>query len=168
MADTSVTDAVATWPLGAGSQASAGWAARAGVVDTVAVLGGVLLPTIAKGVIMRRPMVLAMAEALELDRRAVPRMQRVRDKHGPGPVLLNIPGRPLALILDPSDVHRVLRETPEPFATETKEKREALSHFEPKQALISHGVERAERRRVNEAALDSHRPAHAMAERFLR
>ncbi len=152
MADAFLTDAVANQPMG---QASAGWVTRAGVVETVAVLGEVLLPTIAKGVIMRR---LAMAEALELDRRAVRRMQRVRDKHGPG----------LALILDPSDVHRVLRETPEPFATETKEKREALSHFEPKQALISHGVERAERRRVNEAALDSHRPAHAMAERFLR
>ena len=162
MADAFLTDAVANQPMG---QASAGWVTRAGVVETVAVLGEVLLPTIAKGVIMRR---LAMAEALELDRRAVRRMQRVRDKHGPGPVLLNIPGRSLALILVPSDVHRVLRETPEPFATATKEKRAALSHFEPKQALISHGVERAERRRVNEAALDSHRPAHAMAERFLR
>src|SRR5690348_12116467 len=96
-----------------------------GLFDTVAVFGEVLLPTVAKGVIMRRRAALAVAEALDLDRRAVRRMQRVRNKHGAGPVLLSFPGRSLALILDPDDVHRALGGTPDPFATETKEKRAA-------------------------------------------
>ena len=61
----------------------------------------------------------------------------------------------------------MLAESPEPFATETREKRAALAHFEPKNLLISHGSERAERRRFHEEALDSHHPVHRLADGFL-
>jgi hypothetical protein len=140
---------------------------RAALDDTLAICAEVLLPTIAKGVIMRRPRVLAIAEALDLDRRAIRRMRRVRDQHGEAPLLLGIPGRSLAMILSPEDVHRILSETPEPFSTATKEKRAALAHFEPKQALISEGAARADRRRFNEQVLDAHQPVHQLAEWFL-
>ena len=73
----------------------------------------------------------------------------------------------MALILDPDDVHRVLEEAPEPFAPAETLKRHTLSHFEPKVALISHGAERAQRRRLNEQALESDSPVHRMAESFL-
>jgi hypothetical protein len=140
---------------------------KASFLDTLAVLGDVLLPTLAKGVIVRRPIVMALAERLDVDRRAIRRMQRIRNKYGSGPLVLRFPGRSLALILDPEHVHRVLRESPEPFATATIEKRAALAHFEPQNVLISHGPERAERRRYNEEALDSNRPVHRLAASFL-
>jgi cytochrome P450 len=140
---------------------------KLGFFDTLGVLGDVLLPAIAKGPIVRRRTMLAVAEFFDLDRRAIRRMQRVRNTHGPGPQMLKIPGRRLALILDPADVHRVLDGTPEPFATSTPEKRAALAHFEPKGALISHKPERQERRRYNEEALQSDSPVHQLSHAFL-
>jgi cytochrome P450 len=111
--------------------------------------------------------VVAASERFDLDGRAVRRVQTLSEKYGRGPLMLNVPGRPMALILDPDDVHRVLEEAPEPFAPAETLKRQALSHFEPKVALISHGEERAQRRRLNEQALDSDHPVHRMAEAFL-
>jgi cytochrome P450 len=110
---------------------------------------------------------LAIADRLDLDRRAIRGMQRLRREYGSGPVLLRIPGRSLAVIIDPEDVHRILAESPEPFATATPEKTASLAHFEPKVALISQGAERADRRRYNEQVLEAHRPMHQMAEQFL-
>lgn len=135
--------------------------------EALGLVAGVAGPVLAKGVIIRRPRVVAVAERLDLDRRAIRRMQRLRDSYGTGPLLLSVLGRRYAVILDPEHVRRVLDETPEPFATATTEKRAALSHFEPKQALISHGPERAVRRRFNEVVLDSERPVHGLAESFL-
>jgi cytochrome P450 len=140
---------------------------KASFRDTLAILLGVFLPTIAKGVIIRRPTMLAIADKLDLDRRAIRGMQRLRREYGPGPVPLHIPGRSLAVVLDPEDVHRILAESPDPFATATPEKTAALAHFEPKTVLISQGPERADRRRYNERVLEPHRPMHQMAEHFL-
>jgi cytochrome P450 len=108
-----------------------------------------------------------MAERLGLDSRAVRRVQRLRDKYGGGPLMLRMPGRSQAVILDPEHVHRVLDNTPEPFATAEGVKRRALSHFEPKGVLISHGKERSDRRRFNEEVLDSLQPVHRLGERFV-
>jgi hypothetical protein len=60
-------------------------------------------------------------------------------------------------------VHRVLGESPDPFSTASTEKRAALSHFEPKGALISDLPERVERRRYNEEVLESDNPVHSLA-----
>jgi hypothetical protein len=79
---------------------------------------------------------------------------------------LRLPLREVALMLSRGDVHRVLNETPEPFATANREKRAALSHFQPHGVLISHGPERADRRRFNEDVLDTGRPVHSLGETF--
>ncbi len=139
---------------------------KASFSDTLAAFIGVFLPTLAKGVIIRRPLVMAIAELLDLDRRAVRTMQRIRAEYGPGPVMLRIPGRRIALILDPQDVHRVLAESPDPFATATPEKTAVLAHFEPKVVLLSSGTQRADRRRYNEQVLEPHRPVHEMRASF--
>lgn len=140
---------------------------RATVGETLAVIAGVVVPNLAKGVIIRRPRAVAMAERLGLDRRAIRRLQQLRDKYGTGPLLLRVPVRSQALILAPEHVRQVLEHSPEPFATASLEKRAALAHFEPKGVLISHGAERADRRRFNEQVLDSDSPVHRLGERFL-
>lgn len=138
------------------------------VQETLAVTADILAPNLAKGVIIRRPKMVGLAERFELDKRAVRRMQQLRNKYGTGPLLLRTPpGRTQALILAPEHVHRVLDGSPEPFSTASSEKRAALSHFEPKGALISQGPERADRRRYNEQVLDSEQPQHRMAEHFI-
>jgi hypothetical protein len=67
-------------------------------------------------------------------------------------------------VLSPEGVRRVLSGSPEPFAVANREKRGALSHFQPHGVLVSHGQLRADRRRVNQEVLDSHRPVHRLAE----
>ncbi|HEX8485869.1 cytochrome P450 [Sphingomonas sp.] len=139
---------------------------RLGLADTCGVLAGVVAPNFAKGPIIRRPWMVALAERLDLDRRAVRRLQRLRARHGSGPLMLRLPGRSQAVLLDPAHVRRVLDGSPEPFATASSEKRAALAHFQPEGVLISHGHARAQRRRLNEAALDTDRPCHRLASVF--
>jgi len=150
-----------------GSRTARGSLPTASVEDTFGVMSEVVLPTVAKGVIIRRPRVVAVAEHLELDRRAVRRMQKMRNRYGPGPVLLRVPVRNQAMILDPGHVRYVLDNSPEPFSTASSEKRAALSHFEPKGALISDPPERTDRRRFNEQVLQSDSPVHRMSEAFV-
>ncbi|UEM22167.1 cytochrome P450 [Skermanella mucosa] len=140
---------------------------RASLRDTLAAVAEIVLPTISKGVIIRRPKVVGLAERLGLDGRAVRRMQRLRAKYGPGPLMLAIPGRHQAIILSPEDVHTVLDNAPEPFSPASAEKRAALAHLEPHASLISRGPKRADRRRFNEQVLDSGCPVHRMGERFV-
>ncbi|PMR73599.1 cytochrome P450 [Billgrantia endophytica] len=135
--------------------------------ETLAVINDVFVPNIAKGVIIRRPRVVGMAERMALDERAVRRVQKLNKKYGKGPLLLKVPGKSMALILDPDDANRVLDESPEPFATAEQAKRSALAHFEPDMALVSHGRKRAERRRFNEEVLQSECPVHGLSERFV-
>ena len=135
--------------------------------ETTAVINEVYTPIIAKGAIIRRPGVVSMAERLGLDGRAIRRLQRLSDKYGRGPLMLRVPRWPMALVLDPEHVHRLLEETPEPFATAERAKRSALNHFEPEVALISHGKERTERTRFNREALEDGNPIHSMAEKFM-
>lgn len=139
----------------------------AGLLDTVALAVDVLAPTFAKGVIVRRPAVVGLAQKLELDRRAVKRMQKLHDKYGDGPLMLPLPIRKQAVVLAPEHVRRVLDESPEPFSAASSEKRAALSHFEPKGSLISQCPHRAERRRFNEEVLEHERAVHHMVDRFL-
>ena len=140
-----------------------------GVVDaspahTAAIVADVLAPLVARGLVVRRPRVMHVAERVDADRRAVRRLQQVRDRYGVGPVCVRLPGRTLALVLSPEDAHRVLAESPDPFALATKEKAAALSRFQPHGVLVSRGPERDERRRFNEAVLDSDRPVHSGAD----
>lgn len=140
---------------------------RATPLDTAGIVRDVQLPTVAKGPIMRRPKVVAGVERFGLEARAVKRMQTVAQKYGKGPLMLSVPGKNMAVVLDPEHVHRILEESPEPFAPAETMKRHALKHFEPKVSLISHGYERQRRREVNAQALDHGHPIHQMAEQFM-
>ncbi|WP_218005741.1 cytochrome P450 [Actinomadura hibisca] len=133
---------------------------RASVVDTLRIGAVVLAPAIARGVLARRPKVVALAEKFDADRHAGKLMQRMRARYGSGPLRLAVPGRSLAMVLTPDDVRRVLTGSPEPFAAANLEKRKALEHFQPHGVLISHGADRADRRRFNEEVLDTHHDVH--------
>jgi cytochrome P450 len=136
---------------------------EASVADSARVAAGVLLPLVSRGLIVRRPPVVAAAEFLDLDRRAVRELQRLRDRYGTGPVRVKLPAKDLAVILDPDDVHRILDGSPDPFAVDTQEKKAALGHFQPAGVLASAPEDRPDRRRFNEQALDTGNPMHRMA-----
>ncbi|TCC01535.1 cytochrome P450 [Kribbella soli] len=135
--------------------------------DSARILRDVLGPVVAQGPILRRPGLGALAEKLRVDDRALHRVRRLRRRYGDGPVLLRIPGRTIALVLAADDVHRLLRQTPEPFAAATGLKIGALTHFQPHAVLVTNPPLRFGRRELNEKALDSHLPAHRHGHRFV-
>jgi cytochrome P450 len=135
----------------------------ASVPDTLRAVGSVLLPLAASGVIIRRQRVVAVEERAGADRRLVRALQRLRARYGPAPLALRLPLRRIVLVLDDDDVRRVLDASPDPYSTATREKRAALSRFEPHGVLISDAADRPDRRRFNEAVLDTGRPLHHLA-----
>lgn len=136
--------------------------------DKLAVIIDVLLPTTAKGVLLRRRAITRLASQFNADKRAVKRLQKIHDKYGDGPVLLSLLGRQHALVLSQEDLRRVLAGAPVPFSPATDEKSAALMHFEPHVSLISESGDRAVRRRLNDQALESTCPNHSLALNFVR
>ena len=136
---------------------------RCSVADSIRVLARVLAPTLAGGVIKRRPAVMRIAGLLRPDHGAIAEVRRLRDRYGPDPVLLRVPGRSIAMVLSGADVGQVLAGTPDPFTPATRDKTGALAHFQPHGVLISKGAERAARRAFNEQVLETPRPLHHLA-----
>ena len=139
---------------------------QASVFDTIRVLIEVILPTFAKGIIIRRRRAEALAQRFEVDRHAVKLMQKLRRKYGRGPLRLALPFRPHVLLLDAADVEVVLFHTPVPYAADTWEKRAALSHFEPGNVLISDPARRSSLRPFHEKALATESKVHPLGQRF--
>jgi len=140
--------------------------ARGGVVDTVGLMRDLLLPTIGKGVLRRRPAVVGALERTGYEERSIRRLQALRRKHGARPVLLSFFGRKQLVVLSPKALLRVLHETPDDFLSTSDEKSSALAHFEPGVSLISDGIERQVRRDFNGRVLDEDCPSHRMAGHF--
>lgn len=136
------------------------------MAETLRVAAEVALPTLAGGVIKRRPAALAVAAKLQVDRRAVRLLRRLRDRHYGRPLKLRIPGRSVELALSGADVKRVLAGAPTPFSPSTVEKRAALGHFQPHGVLISDAADRPARRRFTEDVLQPGRPLHELAAPF--
>ncbi|MGP3990057.1 cytochrome P450 [Streptomyces sp. 3N207] len=137
-----------------------------GAREAAGVVGDVLLPVLAGGVIVRRPRAMSLVERTGWDRRGVERVRALRERHGPGPLPLTVRGRSYAMVLDPQDARRVLLETPEPFSPATPEKRSSLAQFQPHGVLISGGAERTRRREFVEQVLETPRPLHDTAGRL--
>lgn len=137
-------------------------------MDTARAFRDVLLPTLAKGPLIRRRKVVGLAERAHLDDKAVRCMQALRRKYGAGPLVLPIPFRPQALLLSAEDVRMVLEYSPEPFAAASREKQSALDHFEPENVLASRGANRAQRRALNEATLETSCERHSISALFAR
>ncbi|MGV9360792.1 cytochrome P450 [Amycolatopsis sp. NPDC003731] len=140
----------------------------ASVAETLRVALGVALPTLAGGVIKRRPAAMAVAGKLQYDRPAVRLLRRLHDRHYGHPLKLRVPGRSVGLALSGADVKRLLAGAPTPFSPSTVEKRAALGHFQPHGVLISAPADRPARRRFTEAVLEPGRPLHELAAPFAR
>ncbi|MCC3776965.1 cytochrome P450 [Streptomyces sp. UNOB3_S3] len=129
---------------------------RAGWTDAVRLTALGLLPALAQGVVLRRPLTVRLAAALDTNAWGCRVLDDLRERHGPGPVLVTVAGRSGLVLLSADDARRVLAETDVSFTAANREKTAALSHFEPDGVLITPGAARAERRAFNEAALGHH------------
>jgi cytochrome P450 len=148
------------------SEAAERKVAKASVGDTMLILKDVVLPTLAKGPLIRRRKVVTYAEKRHLDDKATRRLQAMRRKYGAGPLLLAIPFRHQAVLLSAPDVQAVLENSPKPFAAASLEKQSALDHFEPDNVLASKGIAREQRRKLNEETLETGCAMHSLASHF--
>ncbi|MCD0446804.1 cytochrome P450 [Glycomyces sp. A-F 0318] len=137
---------------------------HAGTADTLGVAARVFAPIVAAGAVKRRPKAMAFAERRQTDRAAIDLLRRLRGEHGPGPLVLSVPKRTVAVLLDHGDVGRVLDQTPAQFTPDTVEKHAALGRFQRHGPLLSRGRDRERRRPFNETVLDQDRPLHHLAE----
>lgn len=136
--------------------------------ESLAVLLQVAGPLAAKGVIIRRPLVVGALAATGGEERSVRLLQRLRRRHGTGPLLMRLGGRKQLILVSPDHLRHVLSATPEPFQSDSSEKHSALAHFQPRGSLISRGQERALRREVSTTALAAACPVHPLAATFRR
>ncbi|MCF2527176.1 cytochrome P450 [Yinghuangia soli] len=139
---------------------------RLGLADTARVATQVLVPLVAQGAVVRRPRVLALAERVDAARRANGVLADLRQRHGPGPVEANILGRRVTIPLAAEDVREILDADPTRLSPATREKRAALGHFEPEAVLVTDPADRAPRRALNEAVLDSGYAVHRLSGAF--
>jgi cytochrome P450 len=126
-----------------------------------------MLPNVVQGLFRRRPRAVAAATKLNLDRHAVGLIGGISRSHGPGPVWVRVGTDQMLLALCTDDVRRVLEGSPDPFAPDPDAKRRGMSHFQPDALTISRGEAWKNRRRFAEAVLDTAKPVHRLADRFL-
>jgi cytochrome P450 len=126
----------------------------------------VIVPNALQGVFRRRRQAVAAATAANVDGRAVGLLTGMSRSHGGGPVWVRVVRDPALLLLTPADVHRALRGSPDPFASDPPAKRDGMVVFQPDAVTISRGEAWRNRRRFNEAVLDTAEPAHEFADRF--
>ena len=127
----------------------------------------VIVPNAVQGLFLRRPRAVGIATKLDVDGRAVRLMQRLRRRHGPGPVWIRVMTDRALLVLEVDDVRRVLEGSPESFASDPEAKRKGMGHFQPDALTLSRGDLWADRRRFTEAVLDTPHAAHRLDDRFV-
>ena len=131
-----------------------------GTAETARLVSSVLLPTLARGAVVRRPLWEGLADRAGVDRSIVSTLREFRECHGDDPLPLRFAGRDWALVLDPGDARQLLRQTPDPFSPGGREKGGALCHFQPHGALISDHDRRPGRREASTDALAFGRVVH--------
>ena len=126
-----------------------------------------MVPNVVQGLFRRRPRAVAAATKLNADRHAVGLIGGIRRSHGPGPVWVRVGTDQMLLVLSTEDVRRVLEGSPDPFAPDPDAKRRGMSHFQPDALTISRGEAWENRRGFAEAVLDTAKPVHRLADRFV-
>jgi cytochrome P450 len=126
----------------------------------------VVVPNAIQGIIRRRPAAVAAATRANVDGHGVGLLAGLSRSYGGGPVWVRMARDRVLLLLSPTDVHRALLGSPDPFAGDPKAKRAVICAFQPDALTISRGELWRQRRAFAEAVLDTARPRHRLADRF--
>ena len=126
----------------------------------------VIVPNALQGVFRPRRNAVAAATAANLDGQAIGLLSGMRRGHNGGPVWVRVVRDKALLLLTPADVHRALEDSPDPFASDPKPKRDGMVAFQPDALTISRGEAWRKRRAFTEAVLDTGGPLAGFAERF--
>src|SRR2546421_6744802 len=138
----------------------------ASVLENVRLNALVVVPNALKGLFRPRQRAVAAATRAGVDRRAIGFLRGMSRKYAPDPVWVRVVGDKALLVLSRDDVRRVLEGSPAQFASDPKSKKKGMTAFQPDALTISRDGPWENRRRFNEAVLDTGR-AHRLADRFV-
>lgn len=125
-----------------------------------------VLPAYLRGLFTPNRFWTGVWDRLQPDPAAVKFVSRLRRKYHSDYLYLRVMTKQTLLVLDPEGIRHVLDHSPEIYA-DAKLKRKGMAHFQPQAVTISRGPVWHDRRRFNEAVLDSDRALHRYAETFL-
>lgn len=127
---------------------------------------GYVLPMAMQGTFTRNLRWVGFWSRWHPDPAAVGFVRRLRERHSARIVSLHLGLTKSLLVLDPDDVQHVLDHSPIVYV-DPPPKRNGMRVFQPNAVTISRGDDWRDRRRFNEAVLDSDRPAHQYADQLL-
>jgi cytochrome P450 len=125
-----------------------------------------LIPYLLRGVFTKNPFWTFIFDAIDTDARVVKFCQRLRSKYRSELIYLHMLTGKSLLLFSEEAIKRVLTNSPSIYGVPDI-KRNGMSHFQPKAVTISEGEEWQQRRRFNEAVLNSTQKVHEHSDAFL-
>ncbi|HEX8104135.1 MAG TPA: cytochrome P450 [Solirubrobacteraceae bacterium] len=133
--------------------------------ESVQVLAGALLPSVARGLFSPRRRMLAWLTKADADARTVRLLGRLRSKHG-GEGLRVLRGR-MVVVWGRDALHEVLDHSATTYASDAGAKAKGMSHFQPDALTLSRGDAWRDRRAFAEHVLATGERVHPSGARFL-
>jgi cytochrome P450 len=125
------------------------------------------IPGYLQGLFTRNRFWVGLLSRLQIDGLAVRFVSRLRKKYNAKYFFTRAGGATALVVLDHSGIHHVLARSPELYG-DSKSKHLGMSHFQPGAVTISRGDDWKDRRRFNEAVLDTGQPNHRYGDHFLK
>ena len=139
----------------------------ASLVEGVRFSAQVAVPNVVLGLFAKRSVPTRVAGAVHADQLAYQLVQGMVRRLGPDPFWVRVVREQALLVHHPDDIRLVLDGSPNPFAADPEAKRKGMAAFQPDALTISRGDLWRNRRLFAESVLDTGRPLHRLAERFL-
>ena len=134
-------------------------------VETITFNGLYSIPSYLQGLFTRNRFWLGFWTRMQVDRLGVRFVGHLRSKYNSGYLFTRVSGATALLVLDHNGIHHVLARSPILYG-DAASKHRGMSHFQPNAVTISRGDEWKDRRRFNEAVLETGR-AHPYGDQFL-
>lgn len=125
------------------------------------------VPILLQGTFTRRPFWVGFFSRVQRGPAAVRLVSRLRRKLRSEYIWIRLGGTRSLLVLDCDGVEHILQSSPDVYA-DPQVKRDGMNVFQPCAVTISRGEDWRDRRRFNEAVLDSGRTLHRQAGHFLK
>ena len=139
----------------------------ASLVDGVRFSAQVAVPNVVLGLFAKRSLPTRVASTVHAEQLAYHLVQGLVRRLGPDPFWVRVVREPTLLVHHPDDIRLVLNGSPDPFAADPDAKRKGMAAFQPDALTISRGDLWRDRRLFAEHVLDTGKPLHRLAERFL-
>ena len=124
------------------------------------------VPYLLRGVFTKNRFWTLVFDALDSDAHVVRFCQQLRSKYRSSLIYIRMVGGKSLLVFSENGIRRVLDNSPSVYG-DAELKAKGMSHFQPNALTISEGEEWKDRRRFNEAVLNSDQGMHEFSEAFL-